>query len=162
MPTSTYVALATTTLGSNASTVTFSAIPAYRDIVCVFEGTTTASGTTALLMANINGTGTSGSKVAMFADGSTPKSDTDTNLRVGRLGGTGGRTVAIMHFMDASATDKHTTILARSSSSDADKSPWAAALRWANNAAITSIAFTELLGEDFASGSKFSLFGIEA
>jgi len=158
--TTAWVPLATTTLGSATGTVTFGSIPSgYRDLVCVFNGTTTTGGTTAVLMANINGTGTSGSKVAMFANGATPSSDTDTNLRVGRLGGTGGKTLSIMHFMDYSATDKHKTIIGRSSSSDADKSPWAAAAGWPNTAAITSIAFTELLGANFAAGSTFSLYG---
>jgi hypothetical protein len=44
MPTSTYVALATTTLGATAASVTFSSIPAtYRDLVLVYNGTTSAN-----------------------------------------------------------------------------------------------------------------------
>ena len=56
-PVSTYVALATTTLGATASSVTFSSIPAtYRDLVLVTNAqTTTALGDYYILQFNTAG-----------------------------------------------------------------------------------------------------------
>jgi hypothetical protein len=54
MPTPTYTPLATVTLGSSASSVTFSSIPGtYRDLILIFDGT--GSGTTGNLRMTFNG-----------------------------------------------------------------------------------------------------------
>jgi hypothetical protein len=160
MPTPTYTPLATVTLGSSASSVTFSSIPAtYRDLVMVVNGITT---TNANLDIRINGdTGSNYPEVLMSGDGSSTYSEatTRTYLRLdynGFIGTTAGH-VSIVQFMDYSATDKHKTVLARGN--NASNGVVATAGRWTNTAAVTSIA---LINTTFAAGMTVSLYGIVA
>jgi hypothetical protein len=157
MPTPTYTPLATVTLGSSASSVTFSSIPAtYRDLILVFDGTATANS-----VVNFRYNGDSGAnyyRVGMEGDGTTASSyfGTDaTSLRV--INWRTARSNAIHQIMDYSATDKHKTSISRGNPTDVGVQ--SAAGRWASTAAITSIALT-LDANQFAAGCTFSLYGI--
>jgi len=154
VPTPTYTALANITLGSSASSVTFSSIPAtYRDLVLVVVGTATADATWGL---RFNGdTGSNYPYVEMNGDGASTTSTTSTLtfFRIGRTTGTQGTT--IIQIMDYSATDKHKTGLSRTG--PANEIVRAVASRWANTAAITSIVTNNVT---FASGTTLSLYGI--
>jgi len=156
MPTATYTPLATVTLGTAVSSVSFSAIPAsYRDLIFVFSGVVSAGGGE-VLRVNFNGDTTSGNYSAVFAngDGSTTASGTDAR-RFGLMYASRSQTVA--SFMDYSATDKHKTYLSRTGG--ASNALEMIAGRWANTAAITSIrVFPDANG--FASGSTLSLYGV--
>lgn len=157
MATPTYIALATTTLGATASSVTFSSIPAtYRDLVLVVNG-----GNSGDVLCSFNAdTGSNYTYVAANGQsaGAVSFSDTRTGAYMGYLTGTTG--LGIMHIMDYSASDKHTTTLSRVASA-ADSLTGMAAARWANTNVVTSVAVTAATGS-FNSGSTFSLFGIEA
>ena len=156
MPTSTYVALATTTLGASATEVTFSSIPAdYRDLVLVIAGSgSTASG----LEAKINGSTANMSTIFMYGDGSNDASGSATGVAViGQIDGSGG--VSTTHFLDYSATDKHKTFLTRGNRAAGIVITYAN--RWAQTAAINSIAMTMQAGS-LNSGTVISLYGIEA
>ena len=158
MPTSTYVALATTTLASASSSVTFSSIPAtYRDLVLVMNVKFTGS-TGEIIRININGDSTAGNYpiVDALGTGSATQSNTD-NRRFGYFGDEESAITA--HFMDYSATDKQKTFLTRTGSSGYRTAMTAG--RWANNNAITSIQLSTDSG-NFDTGGVFSLFGIEA
>ena len=153
-----YIALATTTLGSAASSVTFSSIPtsvngvALRDLILICN---TSNGTTGEIRLHMNGD-TTGTTVRMFGSGSgSGLSDTATNrLEIGYLAARG---VCIASIMDYSQTDKHKTVLSRWS--DAANYVGANAARWANTNAINSVrVFTP--AESFPSGSTFSLYGV--
>jgi hypothetical protein len=63
----------------------------------------------------------------------------------------------IAHFMDTSATDKHKTVLTRFN--DAGNEVAAAAFRWADTNAVTSITIGQDSGS-FNIGSTFALYGI--
>ena len=156
MPTPTYVALATTTLGANASSVTFSSIPAtYRDLVLVVGGATTA-GATMLYALNGDTTDANYSRVRMFAGGAGPGgSNTASDRFIANMDATQG--VQLIYFMDYSATDKHKTVLSRSSNTGTFTLAYVS--RWANTAAVTSINFGS--GE-MITGTVLSLYGIEA
>jgi hypothetical protein len=66
--------------------------------------------------------------------------------------------LCIWQIMDASATDKHKTVLNRTGT-DADATyTWAS--RWANTARITSISVVG--NSNFLSGTTISLYGIVA
>jgi hypothetical protein len=110
MPQPTYTALANITLGSSASSVTFSSIPAtYRDLIIVCD--TFASGQSSI-DGRLNGdTGNSYSTVRMFGTGSSAGSDTYEGITnryaVGITNTT--RTTQIIQIMDYSATNKHKT-----------------------------------------------------
>jgi hypothetical protein len=164
MPTPTYIPLATTTLSSAAGSVTFSSIPAtYRDLILVIA-TFQSSGGDRLTNYRLNGdNGTNYSYVYMDTYGGNPSS-----------GGSGGLTsglfeyhqsvpettpsVAIVQFMDYSATDKHKTQLHRFGA--AAPTVGAYATRWANTAAITSIVLTP--NTNYLTGSTFNLYGVIA
>jgi hypothetical protein len=158
MPTATYKPLATVTLGSSASTVTFSNIPAtYRDLIFVLSGIVSAGGGE-VIRVNFNGDTTSGNYSAVLANGtgSTANSATEAR-RFGLIYASRSQTVA--SFMDYSATDKHKTYLSRTGG--ASNVLEVIAGRWANSAAITSIrVFTDANG--FASGTTLSLYGVIA
>jgi hypothetical protein len=79
MPTPTYTPLATVTLGSSASSVTFSSIPAtYRDLILVVDGTTNATHNVGM---RFNGdTGNNYFMVTAFGNGSTTSSVTFSSI----------------------------------------------------------------------------------
>ena len=155
MPTPTYTALANITLGSSASSVTFSSIPAtYRDLVLVGSGAANAN---AQFRVFYNGDTTTGNytRVYMFGNGSTTFSNTD--LPEFGLAFDSSISAQVLQIMDYSATDKHKTSLARDSR--ATFGVGAIARRWANTAAITSIAISSATNT-LNAGTTFALYGI--
>lgn len=157
MPSSTYTSLATVTLGGSDTDVTFSSIPAtYRDLVIVFNGSTTASVVGLILQFNAD-TGSNYSIVVAQGDGSSASSGTasGTSMEVGVL--TTGRGNVIAQVMDYSATDKHKTVLSRGDQAG-DRTRMTAG-RWANTAAITSIKVATNINAMTAT-STISLYGI--
>ena len=168
MPTSTYVALATTTLASADSNITFSSIPAdYRDLVLVVSGRSSTGGSADNMGIYFNSdTGNNYSTVRMYGTGSTAGSTTSpAPSRIAQItipaSGTTEFGVATIQIMDYSANDKHTTALIRSNTA-ADQ-VHAAAGRWANTAAVNSVSIDlYATAANFVAGSTFSLFGIEA
>jgi hypothetical protein len=162
MPTPTYTPLATVTLGTATGSVTFSSIPAtYRDLILVFNGTSTNTDI-ASLQVRINadsGTNYSGVFMTGFSGGAVSSSFTDSGAVVGFTQNTGA--VNIAQFMDYSATDKHKTILSRQNAATGSLVR-AIAMRWANTAAITSLLCRVDTGVNFNSGSTFSLYGVIA
>jgi hypothetical protein len=155
MPTPTYTPLATVTLGSSASSVTFSSIPAtYRDLVVAYNGQTTTGGNIEL---KVNGDSSNSSVVAAGVFDTTIFSFAANrtellNFDVGR------RQTILFNAMDYSATDKHKTILVRGG---ADNNTGMVAFRWASTSAVTSL-FIACTNGTFNSGSTFSLYGIVA
>jgi hypothetical protein len=163
MPTMTYTPLATVTLGTTASSVTFSSIPAtYRDLILVIAGTSTAA--TNWRVRFNSDSGSNYSFVAMYGTGSAATSNAFSGenkgtIVLGSYGGVTSLTQSILQIMDYSATDKHKTFLARTDSSTAATE--ALANRWANTAAITTVnVFPE--STTWTVGSTFSLYGVIA
>jgi hypothetical protein len=155
MPTPTYTPLATVTLGSSAASVTFSSIPAtYRDLICIVNHT---KNTLTTFTIRFNGDNTSGNytSVYMVGDGSSAISGTETGFTFAYSSTPISN--QICQVMDYSATDKHKTMLLRHSDSSRQAATYAA--RWANTAAITSMAFAPSSGT-FDSGSTFSLYAV--
>ena len=162
MPTNTYTALATLTLASAQSTVTFGSIPAtgYRDLVLVTSVATQSDSFRQYRMRLNGDSGANYSQVRMDGNGSSTGSSGDSSATEMLFFSTGtGSTFATMitQFMDYSATDKHKTLLHRSNTPDATVGAQAA--RWSNTAAISSIAIYTPAGQ-FVAGSTFSLYGI--
>lgn len=157
------VALATITLGSAASTVTFASIPAtYRDLrlvsqVLSLSGTPTAYGSSIRFNSD---SGSNYSTIYAYGNGASTGSGSEggTTLSWGQFPNTGG--FDTFEILDYSATDKHKSTLGRSGSVSA--SVWMYANRWASTSAITSITLTspDLGADTFAAGSTFSLYGI--
>jgi hypothetical protein len=158
MPTPTYTALATVTLGSAANSVTFSSIPAtYRDLVLVHNNLGTTNAVDAVMRFN-GDSGSNYNRVFMYTDVSTIQSSSASNQT--SLSLFFPRTTVgfvSLQIMDASATDKHKTVINRASVSDFIS--WAGAGRWASTSAITSIYLAPATGQ-FATGFTVSLYGI--
>jgi hypothetical protein len=158
MPTPTYTPLATVTLGSSASSVTFSSIPAtYRDLVLVVEGFG-SGGDAALMTLNGDTTNSNYSYVRMYGTGSGSGVSSAANARE-IINIYTGRGTHIIQIMDYSATDKHTTSLSRSST--AGTIVMAFASRWTNTAAVTSVSLS-LGGSTFEPTTVLSLYGVIA
>jgi hypothetical protein len=161
LPTPTYTALATVTLGSSAASVTFSSIPAtYRDLRLIIAGTTSGGVNTALRFNSDSGSNYFG--VFMLGNGSTTASGSfggaSTFAYFGALWTTQGNTYA--DIMDYSATDKHKTLISRYS--NAANEAGAMASRWANTAAITTVQVITTSAATYAAGTTFSLYGVIA
>jgi hypothetical protein len=164
MPTPTYKPLATITLGSTASSVTFGSIPAtYRDLVFAINGQTTSN---ANIIYRINGdTGSNYSHIHMTgASSATSGAGTFTEAYItygSALNGT--RLIINLSIMDYSATDKHKTALIRNGYTNLSSvfSTEALAIRWASTSAVTSVVFSTNAGS-FAIGTTLSLYGIVA
>jgi len=158
MPTATYTPLATVTLGSSASSVSFASIPAsYRDLilVCDYTGSTTA----VVTLRYNSDSGANYSTVVMTGTSTGVSSFTGSSLNVGAMYGSNKNTT-VFQVMDYSATDKHKTSLQRNDNAQQSEVV-ATAGRWANTAAITSISLTPTSGT-LSTGATFNLFGIVA
>lgn len=160
MATLAWVPLATTTLSSSASSVTFASIPSgYKDLTLVVQAnnTTTDEGT----RVRINGD--SGSNYAysyMRGNGSTPTSASGTTSYVpGSDNFSAVGSMGVYEFLDCSATDKHKAILTRGGTAVDDTKFYFT--RWANLNAIFALEISPTANL-FASGSTFSLWGRNA
>lgn len=166
MPSATYIPMANITLGSSATSVTFSSISqAYRDLVLV-QTLKSVSGSyqADIIFNNDNYPNTNYNLVYMFGDGASTGSGTSNNQNqlaldvFGAVGTTDGFN-AITHIMDYSATDKHKSVLFRGNKSATGVE--AVAGRWASTAAITSLRCSlSNTNGTFAAGSTFALYGI--
>ena len=160
MATATYTLIDSTTLGASASSVTFSGISATGkgDLVLVFDCQGSNSNR---INGNLNSdTGTNYSMVSMENDGGTTTvSDSGTGRTYFNAGvcRDTSRSINIVNIMDFAATDKHTSILSRENAPAGRLG--ARAMRWANTAAVTSVAVSCSNGT-FNSGSTFHLYQI--
>lgn len=160
-----YVALATTTLGSAASSVTFSSIPtsvngvALRDLIVVFAGDGTSGGADIAIQLNSD-TGNNYNRVFMGGSGSG-SGFSGSNSNVGRMDIMTAANARQLNFtwnlMDYSATDKHKTALVRDN--DAGFQVVARAFRWANTNAVNTVRVFVSAG-NISSGSTISLYGV--
>jgi hypothetical protein len=167
MPSPTYIPMATVTLTSSASSVTFSNIPAtYRDLILIVNGSPSDNSYPAIVSRLNADTGANYSRVRMAGDGSgtgsssaTGQTSLDLASNFGAGSSSSGRFILSAQLMDYSATDKHKTVLTRSGTSlDGVE---AIAGRWANTGAVTSWVITITSGA-FATGTTFGLYGIGA
>ena len=162
MATPTYTPIASITLGSSASSVTFSSIPQdYRDLVLVINATANgAADIDVFLNGNTNRTGGDYQRVVASGNGSGTFSPSGANSRITYYASVSTTpSNQIVQFLDYSATDKHKTYLARCNRAGSGTDM--TALRFASTSAITSIEL-DPDAQTFSTGSTFSLFGIEA
>jgi len=158
MATETYTPIASITLGSSVSSVTFSSIPQdYRDLVLVCT-VTIPTGDNVDVIINSD-TGANYSQVVMTGDGSsgTSGSRSSNELRLSNTI-TSQDTQWIVQFLDYSATDKHKTSLIRGNDNATPKvAAWAG--RYADTTAITNLDIQS--GTDkLNTGATFALYGI--
>ena len=161
----TYEPIATTTLGSAASTITFSAIGSgYTDLRVVLNGlTSTAAGTYVAIRFN-GDTGTNYSYTDLRGNGSAASSGRGTStatlyINPSDSSGTNPYLVEVDIFSYAGSTNK--TFLA---SGSFDRNGGGVVTRtvglWRNTAAITSITFWVGSGDNYNTGTTATLYGI--
>lgn len=159
----TYEPIATQTLGSSSSSVTFSSIPAtYTDLILIFNGTGT-SGSANDMGLRLNGdTGTNYSNTLIYGTGSVAGSGRHTGLTFLRgwyLSST-AQTNCIFNVMNYSNTTTFKTVIGRSNISNAEVD--AAVGLYRSTSAISSLSLTPQGGAQFTTGSVFTLYGIKA
>jgi hypothetical protein len=166
MPTPTYTALATVTLGSNSSSITFSNIPStYRDLILV--GNWQNSGNSSAGRLQLNGdTGSNYNGVWIAGNGSSISSGNESSQTSARIAGAIAGPVntfsnsVVMDFLDYSATNKNKTVISRFDTASGESQLTAS--RWSSNSAISSIRFFDILGQTFQTGARFDLYGVVA
>jgi hypothetical protein len=162
----TYDPIATQTVGSAVSSVTFSSIPStYTDLVLVTSSTNDSGTSPSGVVFQLNGdTGSNYSTTVLYADGSTANSNRTTNdvyiYATWLGGGTSGTIVTgISHFMNYANTTTNKSVLIRYSNSSAEVD--ASVSLWRNTAAINSISIFSGTRQ-YKTGSTFTLYGIKA
>jgi hypothetical protein len=155
----TYKPIATQTLGSSSSSVTFSSIPqTYTDLVLVYNGISSASAT-ATFQFNSD-TGSNYSNTYVLGNGSSTSSGNGTNTSsMYQFYPTTTYSSAVSHILNYSNSNVYKTVLTRSSNT-ANYSLANVGL-WRNTSAITQIVVGISTGT-FSSGSTFTLYGIKA
>jgi len=153
----TYEPIATTTLGTSASSVTFSTIPGtYTDLVLVVNGTSTATNGNEM---QFNGdTGNNYSFTLLYGDGSSATSSRNSNISFAYAGRTNtNQSVSITQIMNYANTTTYKTVLTRANSNG--DIVMANVSTWRSTSAITSLVYA---GATFNSGTVFTLYGIKA
>lgn len=157
---STYTPIATTTLGSTASSVTFSSISgAYTDLRIVYA--TTASGDAGNYLRFNSDSGSNYSRTNLYGNGSAAGSDRLTNQTgiYGPFTMSSAITSNTIDIMNYSNSTTYKTALVRAGA--ANNSTLATVGLWRNTSAITSILIT-CDGANFVAGSTFTLYGVKS
>jgi hypothetical protein len=157
---STYTPIATTTLGSAASSYTFSSIPStYTDLVLIFNGAIT-TGFDAIAVTVNGDTGTNYSRTVLSGNGSAASSFNSANatsMQIGIMGTENSNT--IFNIQNYSNTTTYKTFLSRANSS-ANVTRANVGL-WRSTSAINRIDLTAA-SSTFIAGTTFTLYGIAA
>jgi hypothetical protein len=156
---STYEKIATTTLSSAASTITFSSISgSYTDLVLILNGKNDISANRAVRLQFNSDTGSNYSYTYIQADGSTiasPRASSQTTMSFGNF--TGEQTVSILNIQNYSNTTTYKTAIARTNPVDTVVQAFVGL--WRSTAAITRIDLT-LNADNFNTGCVATIYGI--
>ena len=160
--TATYSLIASNTLGSAATSTTFSSIPGtFTDLAIVFVGTMTAADD---LVIRFNGdTATNYSTTIVGGNGTVAFSTRVSNQTGGYLDWAGLTTAqgnAIVSIQDYSNATTYKSYLSRFN--QAARGTDACVGLWRSTAAITSITIKAAGANSFATGCTFKLYGIQA
>jgi hypothetical protein len=161
--TATYEKIATTTLVSAASSVTFSSLGSYTDIVIVSVPSIT-SGSAGVRIRFNSDTGSNYSQTDIYGDGTIAGSTRDSNRTSGKLTNTISPSTnfnfnLLVNVMNYSNATTYKTYLARGNIASGGTE--AVVGLWRNTAAITDIQLFATTST-FAIGSTFTLYGIKA
>jgi hypothetical protein len=156
--TATYDSIASTTLATNSTSVSFSNISGtYTDLVVVFSGSHTAGPDSVKLRFN-NNTTSSYSQLQLIGDGSSAYTTTSGNISSISVGNVNGVSNNIVHIMNYSNTVTNKFVIGRGD--EAGQMTVLGIGRYGSTDAITTV--TVFTSANFASGSVFSLYGIKA
>jgi hypothetical protein len=157
----TYEPIATQTLGTSATTVTFSSIPqTYTDLVLIINSIMTTGDDAHGLQFNGDTAGNY-SATGLGGDGSSAYSYRGSNsikIDGGRVGTSWSN--SIFHIMNYSNITTFKSVIARGNNPAAIVQINAAL--WRNTSAITSIVVSVYNNQTMSAGTTFTLYGIKA
>ena len=160
----TYEPIATTTLGSASSTITFSSIASsWTDLRLVIVG---ISGTSTNIALRFNSdTGSNYSRIRLIGNGSAASStiafnDTEIDLNRENLSTTIPSLYTVDIFSYAGSTNK-TLLASVNEDRNGSGSVISVVGMWRNASAITTILITTLSGDTFGIGTIATLYGIK-
>ncbi len=162
----TFDSIATTTLGSASSPITFTSIPStYTDLrlVLVFN-TGGASGNTNARITFNSDTGTNYSKTTLRGDGASATSTRATSasfIDIGQATSVNWAMSTMDIFSYAGSTNK-TTLTENNSDINGSGNVYREVALWRSNSAITSITITSSSANNFATGTTATLYGIKS
>jgi hypothetical protein len=163
---STYTPIATTTLGSNQTSVTFSSLGSYTDLVLIINAGSTTADNFASVELNNDTTINNYSWTSLYGNGTTASSAraTSTGYLNAYVGiGSSIDTTIIANFQNYSNSSTYKTILTRTSRASSTATYYgteSVVTLWENTAAITSIKIKASSTYSFLTGSTFTLYGI--
>jgi hypothetical protein len=167
--TATYENIATTTLGSNQASVTFSTISgSFTDLVLVASGRSNNAANTDTYLMTFNGdTANNYSRTRLLGNGSSASSAGRSNAPnidfegiSGNNAASGVFSLATVALQNYSNTTTNKTVLIRGN--DANGTVLATVGLYRSSSAITSITLAPSNGTQILSGSTFTLYGIKA
>lgn len=165
----TYDPIATTTLGANAASVTFSSISGnYTDLVLVINAGSDTADNFVNLEFNSDTTTSNYSWTDLVGNGTAASShrNTSTGYIAPYVGlGTSIDTVIICNIQNYSNSTTYKTSITRANRATSTGTYYGAdatVMLWRNTAAITSIKVKSSSTYNFLSGSTFNLYGIKA
>lgn len=161
----TYEPIATTTLTTSQSSITFSTLGTYTDLRLVLNFTATTSGGELDLQFN-GDTATNYSNIEIYGDGANASAATwankDSIYIVGSVGAsTSVISTAIIDFFNYRGSTNKSIVAEWASDRNGSGSVGRVAGLWRSTAAITSILL-KLGSGSFATGSNASIYGITA
>jgi len=159
----TYTPLATTTLGSNTASVTFSSIPStYTDLVLICSTASATAGGNELNCQVNSDTGSNYSFTYVLGNGSSAASGRGSNQTRWAPGEQSAsfENPTLMYFFNYSNTTTYKTMLSRRNTVSNLTSAFVNL--WRSTSAINSIYLYNASGHLFLSGSTFTLYGIKA
>jgi hypothetical protein len=156
---STYTPIATTTLSSATSAVTFSSIPqTYTDLRVVVTGT--ASATSAFALRYNSDSATNYSYTVLYGTGTSALSAraSNTDPANGNIWTT--QSMCTADIMNYANSTTYKTAISRADNADNRVAAWVSL--WRNTAAITNLQITTTSANTYLAGSTFTLYGIAA
>ena len=161
---STYTPIATQTLGTATTSITFSSIPStYTDLILVVGSLSLATNGNGLVVRYNGDTAANYSYSDLLGTGSTAVSrwlqnTTTAQIGWGQVGSQGAKSTVIAQFMNYSNTTTYKTAVSRWNDTSAEVGMTTS--NWRSTAAINSI--TVFSGVNMAVGTTFTLYGIKA
>jgi hypothetical protein len=162
---STYEPIATQTLGSAASSVTFSSITSsYTDLVLIINGSVT-SGNPSVWMRFNSDSGSNYSFTRLTGNGSSALSSFEVSQTKANIASAFGMTTTyetnlVVQIMNYSNTTTNKTTLTRANTPSLGTE--ASVNLYRSTSAITAIEILNSSATNFSTGSTFTLYGIKA
>lgn len=167
-----FEAIASTTLSSATSTITFSSIPdTYQHLQLRVYGKTNTTGTTSQNMAvRLNSdTGTNYAWHIVYGEGSTSvtdKQNSDTQHLFGNFltaDATNRFSVLIMDILDYKSTNKNKVMRSLTGfDNNGSGMAWFTSGLWISTSAVTSLTIKQYGSSNLASGTVASLYGLRS